>query len=139
MAARKREGDGATPLGRYAVRQVLYRPDRRMRPVTPLPVRAIGVDDGWSDDPKAPNYNRLVRLPSKTRAERLKRTDRLYDLVLVLGYNDRPRSKGKGSAIFIHAARPGYQPTEGCVALTPGDLAALLREVGPGTPIVIGD
>jgi L,D-peptidoglycan transpeptidase YkuD (ErfK/YbiS/YcfS/YnhG family) len=103
------------------------------RPRTRLPVRAIRADDGWCDDPTSRNYNRLIKLPSKRSAEGLRREDHLYDLVLVLGYNDRPRVRGRGSAIFVHLARPGYTPTEGCIALSRRDLSALLAQVGPRT------
>jgi L,D-peptidoglycan transpeptidase YkuD (ErfK/YbiS/YcfS/YnhG family) len=116
---------------------VLYRADRVARPRTPLPVRAIGQHDGWCDDPADRNYNRLVKLPSRRSAEGLKRTDRLYDLVLVLGYNDRPRVRGRGSAIFVHLARPGFTPTEGCIALSQHDLLMLLAEIGLGKQIAI--
>ena len=137
VGALKREGDGGTPLGRFAVRQVLYRADRIARPRTRLPVHAIRAHDGWCDDPTSRNYNRLIKLPSRRSAEGLKREDHLYDLVLVLGYNDRPRVKGKGSAIFMHLARPGFTPTDGCIALTRHDLAMLLAQVKRGTQIVI--
>lgn len=133
----KREGDGGTPLGRFPVRIVLYRSDRIPRPRTPLPVRAIRAEDGWCDDPMDRNYNRLVRLPSKRSAEGLMRDDGLYDLILVLGYNDRPRIRGKGSAIFVHLAREGYTPTEGCVALSRRDLLAVLTEIKIGTTVLI--
>jgi L,D-peptidoglycan transpeptidase YkuD (ErfK/YbiS/YcfS/YnhG family) len=133
----KREGDGGTPLGRFPVRLVLYRPDKIPRPRTLLSVRAIRAGDGWCDDPRDRNYNRLVRLPSKRSAERLMRDDRLYDLVLVLGYNDRPRIRGRGSAIFMHLARDGYTPTEGCVALSRRDLLAVLAEIKSGTTVLI--
>jgi L,D-peptidoglycan transpeptidase YkuD (ErfK/YbiS/YcfS/YnhG family) len=133
----KCEGDGGTPLGRFPVRQVLYRPDRMVRPRTPLPLRAIGDDDGWCEDPADRNYNRLVRLPRRGNADRLKREDHLYDLVLVLGYNDRPRVKGRGSAIFLHLARPSYAPTAGCIALSRHDLLMLLAALRRGTKIVV--
>jgi len=133
----KWEGDGSTPLGRFPVRLVLYRSDRIPRPHTSLPVRAIRAEDGWCDDPMDRNYNRLVRLPSKRSAEGLMRDDGLYDLILVLGYNDRPRIRGKGSAIFVHLARDGYTPTEGCVALSRHDLLAVLAEIKSGTTVLI--
>jgi L,D-peptidoglycan transpeptidase YkuD (ErfK/YbiS/YcfS/YnhG family) len=133
----KREGDGGTPLGRFPVRLVLYRPDNNPRPRTLLSVRAIRAGDGWCDDPRDRNYNRLVRLPSKRSVEGLMRDDRLYDLVLVLGYNDRPRIRGRGSAIFMHLARDGYTPTEGCVALSRRDLLAVLAEIKSGTTVLI--
>lgn len=135
--ALKREGDGGTPLGRFTVRQVLYRADRIPRPRTLLPLRAIREHDGWCDDPADRNYNRFVRLPSQRSAEGLKRADHLYDLVLVLGYNDVPRVRGKGSAIFVHLARPGFTPTEGCIALSRHDLTMLLAQLRCDATIAI--
>ncbi|MGD0530764.1 MAG: L,D-transpeptidase family protein [Methyloceanibacter sp.] len=135
--ALKREGDCATPLGRFPMRQVLYRADRVARPRTRLPVRAIRDNDGWCDDPADRNYNRLIQLPSRRSAEGLKRADHLYDVVLALGYNDRPLVKGRGSAIFVHLARPGYSPTEGCIGLSRRDLSALIRQLRPGSKVVV--
>lgn len=137
IRALKREGDGGTPLGRFPVRQVFYRADRVGRPRTKLPLHAIQEHDGWCDDPADRNYNRLVKLPARQSAEGLKRGDALYDLLLVLGYNDRPRVRGRGSAIFVHLARPGYTPTDGCIALSRHDMLMLLAEVQPGTHVAI--
>jgi len=131
----KREGDGATPLGRFPIRYALYRPDRMARPRVPFPVRAIGCEDGWCEDPSDRNYNRPVKLAPGSAADRLMRKDHLYDLVLVLGYNDRPRVKGKGSAIFVHLARDGLTPTAGCIALSCRDMRALLAELRRDTEI----
>jgi L,D-peptidoglycan transpeptidase YkuD (ErfK/YbiS/YcfS/YnhG family) len=137
IRALKREGDGGTPLGRFAARQVLYRADRVMRPRTQIPVQAIREHDGWCDDPADRNYNRLIKLSSQSRADRLIRSDHLYDIVLVLGHNDRPRVKGKGSAIFVHLARPGFTPTDGCIALTRHDFTMLLAQLRRGSSIWI--
>src|SRR5688572_16100917 len=133
----KREGDGATPIGSFAVREAFYRPDRLARPRTALPLRPIGVRDGWCDDPLDRNYNRRVRHPYPASAERLWRPDHLYDLVVVLGYNDHPRVAGRGSAIFVHVAGPGYAPTAGCIALRLPDLKRLLEEVPRGAVVTI--
>jgi L,D-peptidoglycan transpeptidase YkuD (ErfK/YbiS/YcfS/YnhG family) len=135
--ALKREGDGGTPLGRFPVRQVLYRADVLPRPRTQLPLRAIRDHDGWCDDPASRNYNRLITLPSRRSAEGLMREDHLYDLILVLGYNDRPRVRGRGSAIFVHLARPGFTPTDGCIALSRHDLTMMLAELRPGSTIMV--
>lgn len=137
IRALKREGDGGTPLGRLPIRKLLYRADRVTRPRTALPVRVIRDHDGWCEDPADRNYNRLVKLSPRSSVDRLRRTDHLYDLVLVLGYNDRPRVRGKGSAIFVHLARPGYAPTAGCIALSRRDLSALLAQIRPGSSIVV--
>ena len=111
IRALKREGDGGTPLGRFAVRQVLYRADRMAPAAHPTAVRAIRAHDGWCDDPADRNYNRLIRLPSRRSAEGLKRDDHLYDLVLVLGYNDRPRVRGRAApSSCISRARASRRP-----------------------------
>lgn len=100
-------------------------------------MRAIRADDGWCEDPADRNYNKMVRLSPRASADRLTRDDHLYDLILVLGHNDRPRVKGRGSAIFVHLARPGYAPTAGCIALTQHDLRMLLSELRRGSAIVV--
>ncbi|BBK45316.1 hypothetical protein STVA_53360 [Allostella vacuolata] len=134
IRADKREGDGATPVGRFALRRLLYRADRLASvPATGLPTTAIARDDGWCDDPEAPDYNRPVRLPHPARHERMWREDALYDLVVVIGHNDDPVEPGAGSAVFVHVARDGYDPTEGCVALSRPDLLWLLEQAGLST------
>ena len=70
--------------------------------------------------------------------DRLKRADQLYDLIIELDHNTRPRIAGRGSAVFVHIARPGFAPTAGCVALTAPALRRLLARAGPRTRIVIG-
>ena len=82
--------------------------------------------DGWCDDPGHPAYNRPVRLPINASAEALWRDDALYDIIGVLGWNDDPVVPGRGSAIFLHVARPDYAPTEGCIALALDDLRRVL-------------
>lgn len=124
---KRREGDGITPVGSWPLRDVLYRADRLRRPETGLAVRAIREGDGWCDDPADRNYNRKVRLPFPRSHEGLWRQDGLYDVIVVIGYNDQPRSRRRGSAIFMHLARPGYTPTAGCIALSRGDMLKLLR------------
>jgi L,D-peptidoglycan transpeptidase YkuD (ErfK/YbiS/YcfS/YnhG family) len=136
-AADKREGDGASPIGRWPARRVFYRPDKGPPPETGLPVIGLKPEDGWSDDPSEPSYNRLVPLPCRGSHERLWREDGLYDLIVELGYNDDPVVAGAGSAIFLHVARAGYATTEGCIALAEDDLRAVLRMLGGGSVIEI--
>ncbi len=135
--ALKREGDGATPRGAFALRRIVYRADRGPRPASPLPTRPIRVNDGWCEAPGDRNYNRPVPFPYSASAERLWRDDRLYDLVLVLGANDRPRKRGCGSAIFIHVARDGLAPTEGCIAFDKHDLRWLLAHISRHTRVLV--
>lgn len=133
----KREGDGATPIGSFALRQLYFRPDRVPRPETGLPVRPIDPGLAWSDDPADPLYNRAIRLPRGTSHELMWRHDCLYDYVVVVGYNDRPALRPLGSAIFLHLARSGYPATEGCIAVAPGDMRRLLARLGPRTRLVV--
>ncbi len=122
----KQEGDGATPAGLLPLRRVLYRADKLPIPRTTLPREPIAETDGWCDDPGHPDYNRPVQLPHPARCEELWRRDAVYDIVAVLGWNDAPVERGRGSAIFLHVARADYAPTEGCVALALADLTAIL-------------
>ena len=122
-------------MGSWLLLRVLYRADRIRRPTTSLPAKPIGRDDGWCDAPADRNYNRPVRLAYAASAEALWRTDRLYDIVVVLGHNTLPRVRGAGSAIFLHVAKPGYEPTEGCIALRREHILALLRNLRAGTVI----
>lgn len=124
----KQEGDGATPAGLLPLRRVLYRADRGAIPRCVLPREPIGAQDGWCDDTGHADYNRMVHLPHPAHCEELWRTDAVYDLIGVLGWNDAPAQRGRGSAIFLHIARPGYPPTEGCVAVAEADLRALLAD-----------
>lgn len=133
----KREGDGATPIGVYPVREVFFRADRVAIPSTALPCRPLVEGDGWCDDPTDAQYNKHITLPYAASHEVLMRADNLYDLVVVLGYNDDPVIVGKGSAIFLHVASPDYDPTEGCVALGLTDIQSIVTELQPGDRICI--
>lgn len=137
VTRRKREGDGASPAAVLRPLQLFYRPDRLRRPLTSLPARRLRPLDGWCDDPCHPRYNRPVRLPFSASHERLWREDRLYDLVVDLDWNRFPAVRGRGSAIFLHVARPGLPATEGCIALPAHTLLRLLSRMAPATRIVL--
>jgi L,D-peptidoglycan transpeptidase YkuD (ErfK/YbiS/YcfS/YnhG family) len=133
----KREGDGATPVGSWPMRRLLYRADRVALPRTALPSSAIAEDDGWCDASQDRNYNLPVRLPYSASAETLYRHDGVYDLIVPLGYNDAPVVAGAGSAIFLHLARPDFAPTEGCVALALADLLDVLRDADRESRVIV--
>lgn len=137
VAADKREGDGASPLGTFPLLRAFYRPDRVAPPATALPLAALQPTDGWVDDPADPRYNTLVVLPYAAHHEELWRADGLYDLLVVIGYNTDPVLPGRGSAIFLHVAAPDFAPTAGCVAVARDVLATLLPRLGPGSRIAI--
>ena len=125
----KREGDGGTPRGRFRLLRLWWRPDRMPRPRVALPTRPIGRDDAWCEDAADRRYNRPLRLANNAPGDRLWRDDHLYDLIIELDHNTRPRIAGRGSAVFIHLARPNFQPTAGCVALRGNDLRRLLARL----------
>jgi L,D-peptidoglycan transpeptidase YkuD (ErfK/YbiS/YcfS/YnhG family) len=137
VSENKTEGDGATPVGAFALRRLFYRADRLSAPRTILTTTAIQPHDGWCDAPKDANYNMHVRLPYRAGAEQLWLEERVYDLIVVLGHNDAPVVPHKGSAIFMHVATPDFSPTAGCVALSQTDLLAVLEKVSADTQIRI--
>ena len=132
------EGDGISPIGSYALGRVWWRADRLKCPETLLHTFEITENTGWCDDPDHADYNRLIALPHAARHERLWRADHAYDVVVEVAFNSDPIEPGKGSAIFIHVAQPGYTPTEGCIALNVEDLLDILRGADENTRLVIG-
>ena len=132
---RKREGDGATPVGEHRLVGMLYRPERMARPADwALPIRPF---DLWSDDPSAEDYNHMVRAPYAFSHEKLRRADPLYDLIILTDWNWPYSVKGRGSAIFIHSwRRPGY-PTEGCVALRSDHLKWIAARIRHRTRLIV--
>jgi L,D-peptidoglycan transpeptidase YkuD (ErfK/YbiS/YcfS/YnhG family) len=138
MLANKREGDGGTPLGIFHPRQVWWRADRHPRPQTHLAVRAIRPEDAWCEDPADRHYNRPIRRIGEQAGDRLTRKDHLYDFIVEIDHNTKPRIAGRGSAVFLHLARENFGPTAGCVSMTRSAMLQLLRRLGPRTRIVIG-
>ena len=133
----KREGDGATPIGEFCLREIYFRPDRLKSPQSNLPITAIGPDDGWSDDPADPDYNRRVAIPHAFRHETLWRSDS------VVRYRCAPRIQRRsagfrpGSAIFLHVASDQYAATEGCVALARNDLLEILKDCDHTSVVIV--
>jgi L,D-peptidoglycan transpeptidase YkuD (ErfK/YbiS/YcfS/YnhG family) len=137
VRADKREGDGASPAGIFPLLRGYYRADRIAPPPTGLPISALRPEDAWVDDAADPNYNRLVALPYPASHEEMWRADGLYDLVVLIGYNTDPPVPDRGSAIFLHVARPDFGPTAGCIAVARDVLLHLLGLLGPGSTITI--
>lgn len=137
VRANKREGDGATPRGWFRPLRLWWRADRLPRPSTLLPTRRIARADAWCEDPSDRRYNRPFRRSANEPGDRLWRDDGLYDIFIEIDHNARPRIAGRGSAVFVHVARPGFAPTAGCIALRRGDLRMLLSRITPKTRIII--
>ncbi len=137
LTSTKQEGDGATPIGTFKLLYGFYRRDRIQKPTSLLPFSSIKPNDGWCDSPDDPNYNALVKLPFSPSHEIMTREDRLYDVCIVLDYNINPPVSGLGSAIFFHQTSPELKPTEGCVAIDPEDMQALLPLLSSETEMII--
>jgi L,D-peptidoglycan transpeptidase YkuD (ErfK/YbiS/YcfS/YnhG family) len=138
ILANKREGDGGTPRGTYYPLRLWWRADRHPRPRTYLPIRPIRPEDAWCEDPHDRRYNKPIRLVRDQPGDRLTREDQLYDFVVEIDHNSAPRITGRGSAVFLHLARPDFSPTAGCVSMTKSSMLRLLRRMGPQTKIMIG-
>ena len=129
----KREGDSATPLGRYALLFFYLRRARRLASSW----RLIHRKDIWCDDRATFLYNRRLRSPVKFSHEEMWRVDHLYDVVGVIDYNICPPIRGRGSAIFFHLATDALEPTAGCIALRSQDMARLLPRLARRVLITI--
>lgn len=139
----KAEGDGATPRGRWALRDLLFRPDRMSGPATNLATRPLQKEDGWCDASQDTAYNQHIKHPYDASTEKLWREDHLYDLIVPLGYNDNPVVPNRGSAIFFHVLKRdpktnAIKPTEGCVALDLNNMRDVLKFCTPETIMHIG-
>ena len=136
ITGRKREGDGATPVGVHRIVGMLYRPDRMRRPADwAIP---IGPGDLWSDDPRDPDYNKMVRRPHVFRHECLRRADPMYDIILITDWNWPVSAPGRGSAIFVHPWRRPRHPTAGCVAFSRADLLWIAPRIRHDSRLIIG-
>ena len=102
-----------------------------------MSVIKIEKNMGWCDDPRSRNYNKLIKLPSNYKHEKLFKKENIYDIILVLNYNMRPIKKNKGSAIFIHVSKKNFKKTEGCVAIQKRDLLKIVKEIKKNTKVMI--
>lgn len=136
FTARKREGDGATPISIMPVLGGFQKNCLRILPRHLLKLRRVKPNDGWCDHVGDANYNRPVRLPYKSSAEKLYRDDDLYDLALIPDWNISCRAQNRGSAIFIHLARPQFTATEGCIAISRRTMERILPYISRKTKII---
>ncbi len=135
-AADKREGDGKTPAGVYALGRafgVLDDPGSR------IPYTKLRPGDCWVDDPQSRHYNTWVRADAPDKdwrsAENLAREKIAYGHALVIEYNTHPIAPGAGSAIFLHCSTG--RATAGCVSVSERAMKKALAFAGPDTRIVI--
>ena len=137
ISIKKKEGDFITPKGTFKIREIFYRKDRVQNLITRLKKTVIRKNMGWCDDPKSKKYNKLIYFPFKHSAEKLYRSENIYDIILVLNFNMNPVKKNKGSAIFIHVAKKNFQPTQGCIALDKSELIKMVKSIKINTIVKI--
>ena len=136
IGSKKKEGDLITPKGKYKIKYILYRKDR-VKIRSQIKKIIIKKNMGWCDDPNSKNYNKLIRLPSVCKHEKLHKKENVYDIIIVLNYNMNPVVKNKGSAIFIHVAKKNYKKTEGCIAVKKVHLLKIVKEMKINTKVFI--
>ena len=136
ITSNKIEGDKKTPSGLFSLGKVFYRKDRNLKPITKLNLISTKKNMGWCNDIKSKNYNKLIKINSETKYEKMYRTDYKYDYVIPINYNTKRTRLGKGSAIFIHLTK-NYKPTKGCIALKKNDLLILLKIINKKSLIKI--
>jgi len=134
---KKKEGDWKTPLGTFPIRKIYYREDKIPKLNTNIESIPLLRDDAWCDDPKKEKYNTFIKLPLDGGYENLWREDEMYDIVIIIGYNDAPIIKDKGSAIFLHIAKENMEYTKGCLALKKEDMLYLVQNINSDTEIEI--
>ena len=138
IGSKKKEGDLITPKGKYKIKYILYRNDR-VKIQSKIKKIIIKKNMGWCDDPNSKNYNKLIRLPSACKHEKLHKKENVYDIIIVLNYNMNPVVKNKGSAIFIHVAKKNYKKTEGCIAVKKVHLLKIVKKMKINTKVFIGN
>ena len=136
IGQKRKEGDLITPKGKYKIKYIMYRKDR-VKIQSKIKKIIIKKEMGWCDDPNSRNYNKIIKLPSSYKYEKLYKKENIYDIIVVLNYNMDPIVKNKGSAIFIHLARKNYSGTMGCIGLKKNDLLSILKKVTKKTKIKI--
>ena len=133
---RKREGDKATPSGKFFIGKLYYRADRVKKPLTKITTKTIKKNMGWCDDPNSQHYNKEILIKNEVKYEKLFRNDSLYDYLIVINYNTKKTEPYKGSAIFIHLTK-NYKPTDGCIALKERDFLILTKLINKKSTIKI--
>ena len=135
-AKKKIEGDKTTPIGKWYLSSIYYRPDKILRPRLKKKnihkVYKITQNCGWCDDVRNNNYNKYIKIKNfqslNLHYEKLWREDEAYDIIISTSHNVNPTIKNKGSAIFIHCSFSNNN-TAGCIALKKNDILFLLKNL----------
>ena len=138
IGQKRKEGDLITPKGKYKIKYIMYRKDR-VKIQSKIKKIIIKKELGWCDDPDSKHYNKIIKLPSSYKYEKLYKKENIYDIIIVLNYNMDPIVRNKGSAIFIHVAKKNYKKTEGCIAVKKAHLLKIAKDLKKNTKVLIED
>lgn len=127
---RKREGDGRTPAGAFAL-GLIYGNDSGLPEGADFPFHQVTDVDAWPDDPANPFYNRHVAVdaanpPAWFKSQRMRTGDPAYRWRVEIRHNADPIEPGAGSATFFHIRRGETRPTYGCTTMAEPTLRALV-------------
>ncbi len=131
------EGDGTTPEGVFALTGAFGRDGAPGG--TRLPYTKLAPTDCWISNTTDPAYNRWVTRDECTAPDEnlyvKSEQDMLFHSALILDFNVSPATKGRGSAIFVHASA---RDTNGEVTATSGgvgvgekQLRAIISAIDP--------
>jgi len=137
ISSKKVEGDNKTPRGTFKIQAIYYRKDRMKELKSLIKKKNIRKNMGWCDDSKSKKYNKLIKFPFSWGAEKLYLNSRIYDILLILNFNNKPVKRRKGSAIFIHIAKKNYAPTKGCIAVSKIDMRKIVSRIRRNSKITI--
>ena len=132
----KYEGDGSTPVGKFKIGKLYWRPDRVKKPNTKLQCKPINKKMGWCTDSRNSLYNKEIKINKKIYHEKLYRKDHKYNYFILIKYNYDKTIKDRGSAIFIHLTK-NYKKTAGCIALKEKDFLIFAKLINKNSQIII--
>ena len=133
----KVEGDKKTPTGKFNLGSLYLRGDRKIKPITKLDIVYIKKNMGWCNDIRSKRYyNKLIKIKSNLRHEKLYRKDYKYNFFIPIKFNWKNKKIGGGSAIFIHLTK-NYKPTAGCIGVSEKDFLILIKLINKKTTIKI--
>ena len=141
---KKTEGDKTTPIGKWYLKTIYYRPDKVIRPKLKkkdiFEINKITKNCGWCDDIRSNQYNKYIKINNfqlNFNYEKLWREDEAYDIIIVTSHNHKPIIKNKGSAVFVHCSFSNNRNTAGCIALAKKNLVFLINSLRRNTYIKI--
>lgn len=135
----KREGDGRSPAGVFAIGEA-YGYASAIEGLS-LPYTTATSALRCVDDPASKHYNRIVNEHEAHQdwksAEHMRRKDDLYAITIVVEHNTRQREPGGGSCIFIHSWIDEDTGMSGCTAMAPSSLEAVATWLEPGAAVLV--